>query len=63
LNGQPVLFDFMDAGDVLDLLFSVADHLDELRRKSVTATNRLEGSGTFEAHRSVRESSGATAVK
>jgi hypothetical protein len=30
LNGQPVLFDFMEAGDVLDLLFSVASHLDKI---------------------------------
>jgi hypothetical protein len=31
-NGQPVLFDFMDAGDVLDLLSSVAIHLDGIGR-------------------------------
>jgi hypothetical protein len=30
LNRQPVLFDFMDAGDVLDLLFSVALYLDRI---------------------------------
>jgi hypothetical protein len=33
-DGQPVLFDFMEAGDVLDLLFSVASHLDELKRRA-----------------------------
>ena len=32
LDGKPVLFDFMEAGDVLDLLFSVASHLDEIGR-------------------------------
>jgi hypothetical protein len=32
LNGQPVLFDFMDAGDVLDLLYSVADHVEGIGR-------------------------------
>jgi hypothetical protein len=30
LNGQRVLFDFMDAGDVLDLLYSVGLHLDRI---------------------------------
>jgi hypothetical protein len=30
LDGQPVLFDFMEAGDVLDLLFAVAHHLDDI---------------------------------
>jgi hypothetical protein len=32
LNGQPVLFDFMGAGDVLDLLCSVGLHLDRIGR-------------------------------
>jgi hypothetical protein len=32
LNGQSVLFDFMEAGDVLDLLFSVGLHLDRIGR-------------------------------
>jgi hypothetical protein len=32
LNGQSVLFDFMGAGDVLDLLSSVAAHLDRIGR-------------------------------
>ena len=32
LNGQPVLFDFMEAGDVLDLLASIALHLDKIGR-------------------------------
>ena len=41
LNGLPVLFDFMDAGDVLDLLFSIAFHLDEIGRES---QHRLERS-------------------
>ena len=47
LDGQPVLFDFMKAGDVLDLLFSVADHLDEIERRAspqpvvVTEAERL----------------------
>jgi hypothetical protein len=47
LDGQPVLFDFMEAGDVLDLLFSVADHLDEIERRAspqpvvVTEAERL----------------------
>ncbi len=31
-DGQPVLFDFMEAGDVLDLLSSVALHLDRIGR-------------------------------
>jgi hypothetical protein len=34
LDGQPVLFDFMEAGDVLDLLFSVASHLDDIVRRA-----------------------------
>jgi hypothetical protein len=34
LNGATVLFEFMDAGDVLDLLSSVASHLDELVREA-----------------------------
>lgn len=33
LNGQTVLFDFMDAGDVLDLLSSVGAHLRDLTRR------------------------------
>jgi hypothetical protein len=33
LNGQAVLFDFMDAGDVLDLLSSVGAHLRDLARR------------------------------
>lgn len=33
LNGQVVLFDFMDAGDVLDLLSSVGAHLRDLTRR------------------------------
>jgi hypothetical protein len=47
LNGQPVLFDFMEAGDVLDLLFSVAHHLDDIERRAspqpvvVTEAERL----------------------
>jgi hypothetical protein len=47
LDGQPVLFDFMEAGDVLDLVFSVASHLDELERRAspqpvvVTEAERL----------------------
>jgi len=32
LDGQPVLFDFMEAGDVLDLLCSAALHLDRIGR-------------------------------
>jgi hypothetical protein len=32
LDDQPVLFDFMEAGDVLDLLHSVALHLDRIGR-------------------------------
>jgi hypothetical protein len=32
LNGQPVLFDFMGAGDVLDLLHSVGARLTEMGR-------------------------------
>jgi hypothetical protein len=32
LNGQPVLFEFMGAGDMLDLLYSVATHLDQIGR-------------------------------
>jgi len=32
LDGQPVLFDFMGAGDVLDLLCSVGLHLDRVGR-------------------------------
>ena len=32
LDGQPVLFHFMEAGDVLNLLASVAHHLDEIGR-------------------------------
>jgi hypothetical protein len=32
LNGRPVLFDFMGAGDVLDLLSSVGLHLDRIGR-------------------------------
>jgi hypothetical protein len=30
LDGQPVLFDFMDAGDLLDLLFSVGFYLQRM---------------------------------
>jgi hypothetical protein len=47
LDGTPVLFDFMEAGDVLDLLFAVASHLDELERRAspqpvvVTEAERL----------------------
>jgi hypothetical protein len=36
LDGQPVLFDFMEAGDVLDLLFSVAQHLDDIRLRALS---------------------------
>jgi len=32
LNGKPVLFDFMEAGDVLDLLFSVGIRLEQIAR-------------------------------
>jgi hypothetical protein len=32
LDGQPVLFDFMGAGDVLDLLVSVGIHLEQMGR-------------------------------
>jgi hypothetical protein len=32
LNGQPVLFDFMSAGDVLDLLSSVGARLEQMGR-------------------------------
>jgi hypothetical protein len=35
LDGQPVLFNFMEAGDALDLLFSVAQHLDEIRLRAL----------------------------
>jgi len=35
LDGTPVLFNFMEAGDVLDLFFDVADHLDELKRRAL----------------------------
>ena len=48
LEGQTVLFDFMQAGDVLDLLFPVASHLDEFVREAspqkivVTEAQRLE---------------------
>jgi hypothetical protein len=31
LDGQPVLFDFVATGDVLDILISVGTHLRELR--------------------------------
>lgn len=47
LADQRVLFDFMEAGDVLDLLFSVANHLDDLERRAspqrvvVTEAERL----------------------
>jgi hypothetical protein len=47
LEGQPVLFDFMKAGDVLDLLFSIASHLEEMVRRAspqpvvVTEAERL----------------------
>jgi hypothetical protein len=33
VNGQKILFEFMDAGDVLDLLSSVRAHLSELIRQ------------------------------
>jgi len=32
LDGQPVLFDFMGAGDVLDLLYSVGSQLEQMGR-------------------------------
>jgi hypothetical protein len=54
LEGQTVLFDFIQAGDVLDLLFSVADHLDEIRRRAspqpvvVTEAERLRLIELFE---------------
>ncbi len=54
LDGTPVLFNFMEAGDVLDLLFSVASHLDELERRAspqpvvVTEAERLRLIELFE---------------
>jgi hypothetical protein len=33
LNGQPVLFDFMEAGDVLDLLSSVGGYLKQMETR------------------------------
>jgi hypothetical protein len=57
LDGQPVLFDFMEAGDVLDLLFSVADHLDDIVRRAspqpvvVTEAERLRLIELFEKSR------------
>ncbi len=33
LDGQPVLFDFMAPGDVLDLLISVGTHLTSVERR------------------------------
>jgi len=56
-HDQPVLFDFMEAGDVLDLLSSVANHLDELERQEspppvvVTQAERLKLIERFEKSR------------
>jgi hypothetical protein len=57
LDGQIVLFDFMEAGDVLDLLSSVASHLDELVRRAspqpivMTKAERLRLIERFEKSR------------
>ena len=57
LDGQSVLCDFMEAGDVLDLLFYVASHLDEPERQAssqpvvVTEAERLRLIELFERSR------------
>lgn len=40
LNGKPVLFDFMEAGDVLDLLLSVGLYLKQMGEGRVAASQR-----------------------
>ena len=57
LDGKRVLFDFIEAGDVLDLLLSVASHLDELGSRALpqpivlTEAERLKVIEAFEKAR------------